>query len=136
MIPTTGLLGSVAVDEAHSVPPVHLRNPPENAPPEIDRREQLRVAQHHFRPAEDQDALVGEREVKTRQNPALRLRIEVHQRIAAHQDAHARDRRILNQIVTAEDDRSPQIAVEDESIALAKEIAVEQCCRYHLHLLL
>ena len=55
---------------------------------------------------------VAQREVEVAQDVRLRLRIEVHQRVAADEQVQPRDRRVLDEVVAAEDQRSPQVGAE------------------------
>jgi hypothetical protein len=66
----------------------------ENAPPQIDRRKHLRMRQQHFGFAQKQDAILAESKMEARQDAALRFAVEVHQRVAADQQADARNRRV------------------------------------------
>lgn len=50
--------------------------------------------------------------MQTSQHVSLRLGVEIHQGVTTHQEIDAGDRRILDQIVTAEDHRTPQVLVE------------------------
>jgi hypothetical protein len=52
---------------------------------------------------------VVQREVEAGEDPRLRLGVEVHQRVAADQQVDARDRRVLDQVVPAEDHRAAQV---------------------------
>jgi len=99
---------------------------PEDAAAKIDRSEHLGPRQQHLRFAEHQDPVIGQRRMKTRQDARLDLGVEVHQRVAAEDQAHARDRRVVNEIVPAEDHRAPQILVQHETVAVGPEIFLQQ----------
>ena len=80
---------------------------------EVDRREQVAVAEQHLGLAEEQHAAVGEREVEPGEDPGLGLGVEVHQRVAADQQVDPGDRGVLDQVVAAEDHRAAQVLAED-----------------------
>ena len=60
------------------------------------------------------------------QHVSLCFGIQVHQGVAAHQQVDTRDRRIANQVVAAEDDRPPQVLVDDVAAAGVIEVPFEQ----------
>ena len=60
------------------------------------------------------------------QDLGLCLSFEVHQGVAADEQVDARDRRVLHQVVPAEDHRPPQLVAERVLVALPFEIAVSQ----------
>jgi hypothetical protein len=122
--------------DGHPLPPVVLRDLPEDSPSQVDRRKQRRMRQQHLGLAEEEHSLIGECEVEARQHPALRLGVEVHQRIAADQKVDARNRCVLNQVVAAEDHRPAQVLVEHEPIVLRRKVLLEPRCRHGRHLLL
>ena len=82
-----------------------LRQLPEHPVLEVGRGEQIAMRRHHLGPPEHEDAAVAERELEVAQDPLLRLRGQVHQGVAAHQQVEARDRRVGDQVVDAR--RSP-----------------------------
>ena len=53
-----------------------------------------------------------EREVQPAEDLGLGLLVEVHQRVPAHQQVDPGDRRVLHQVVAAEDDRAAQVLAE------------------------
>ena len=77
------------------------------------RFEQVGVPQQHFRLAQEEKARVAEPKVKTGKDPFLGIAIEIDQGIATDEQVQARDRRILEQIVAAKNDGTPQIVAED-----------------------
>ncbi len=61
----------------------------EKAALQIHRREHVRVAEEHLRPSE-QDMPGGvQREEESREDPFLRIGVEIHQRVAAQQEINA-----------------------------------------------
>src|SRR5215470_17398553 len=60
--------------------------------------------------------------VKAFENPLLHFSVEIHQRVAAHQQHHARDRRVENQVVAAEDDGAAEFAAKDPTAAVLLEV--------------
>jgi hypothetical protein len=79
--------------------------------------------------AEEQHAGRGEREVEPREDPRLRLGVEVHQRVAAQQQVDPRDRGVLHQVVPPEDHRAAQVLAEMVTTAAVLEVPVEQLGR-------
>jgi hypothetical protein len=74
--------------------------------------------------------------MKAGQDAALRFGVEVHQGVTADDQVDARDRRILDEVVAAEDDRAPQLLVEREPTAFVGEVLAEQRPRDRGHGLL
>ena len=93
---------------------------------EVDGGEHVAVRDHHLRLAEHQRPVIAQREVEVAQDPALGLRVEVHQRVAAEEQVDPRDRRVLHQVVAAEDDRPPQVLAEREPGVGALEVPLAQ----------
>ena len=98
----------------------------EDPPLEVDRDEQVPVGHHHLGLAEHQDAAVAQREVEVAEDVRLRLRVEVHQRVAAHEHVEPRDRRVVDEVVAAEDQRAPQVGPERVPLAVALEVSLAQ----------
>jgi hypothetical protein len=92
------------------------------------------VGHHHLGLAEDQDAAVAQGEVEVAEDVRLRLRVEVHQRVAADEQVELRDRRVLDEVVAAEDQRAPQVGPERAALAVALEVALAQLRRHVLEL--
>ena len=85
------------------------------------------VAEEHLGAAEHQVAAAVHREVEAPHDARLCLRVEVHQGIAAEQQVHAGDRRVLDQIVAPEDDRPPELTVERVQLAaVAIEVLLQE----------
>ena len=87
------------------------------------------MGDHHLRLAEHQHAAVAQREVEVPQDPALRLGVEVHQRVAADQQVQPRDRRVADEVVAAEDDRAAEVLAERQPLVGALEVALAQLAR-------
>ena len=87
-------------------PDADLRDLAEDPLLQVHRNEERVTPQQHLGFAQEEIALFAEGVVQARQDPGLRLRLEVHQGIAADQQVDARDRRILDQVVAPEDDRA------------------------------
>ena len=79
-------------------------------------------------------AVVVEREVEASQDLRLRLGGEVHQRVAAHQQIDARDRRVLDEVVAAEDHAPTQVLAKHVALIGALEEALERVRRHVLDL--
>ena len=109
-----GAFASALRHQQQAVPAVRLGHGPEHPPLQIDRREGGGVGEEHLGPAEDRVTRRIEREVEPLDDPRLRLRVEVHQRVAAEEQVDPRDRRVLQQIVPAEDHGPAQVAVDHE----------------------
>jgi hypothetical protein len=56
---------------------------------EVQRSEQVRPREQHLRPAQEQVAVVIEGKVEAGQDAVLGLGVEIHQRVAAHQQVQA-----------------------------------------------
>ena len=98
----------------------------EDPPLDVRRAEQVGVRDEHLRLAEHEHAVVVEREVEPAQDPRLRLRVEVHERVAADEQVDPGDRGVLHEVVAAEDHRTPQIAAERVALVGALEEALER----------
>ena len=116
---------------AHRVGLAHL---PEHAPLELDRREQILVRDQHLGLAEQQHAVVVEREVEPPQDLRLRLGGEIHQRVAADEQVDAGDRRILDEVVAAEDHASPEVLAEHVPLIGPLEELLERVAWHVLYL--
>ena len=71
------------------------------------------VRQQRLGLAQEQEAAVVQGEVEPVEDPGLGLGVEVHQGVAAGQQVDPRDRRVLDQVVAAEDHRAAEVLVED-----------------------
>ena len=78
--------------------------------------------------------MVGERHVQARQHAALRLGVEIDQRVAAGQQVDARDRGVADQVVAPKDDGAAQVLGQVEALARSFEVALEQQLRDLLEL--
>src|SRR5205085_8922878 len=78
-----------------------------------------------LRLAEEEVAALAEGEVEARQDSSLRVGVEVHQRVAAHEDVDAGDGRVLHQIVPPEDHGAPQVLAEYHVVAVGLEVALD-----------
>src|SRR5262245_11488463 len=63
------------------------------------------------------------------QTTGLHLGIEIHQRIAAYQQVQVRYRRILDQVVTAKDDRPTQVRAKHKAGANGFKVFAPQVVR-------
>src|SRR5207248_9748894 len=86
----------------------------EDAVLEIHGVEEIGVRKQHLRFSEKQEAVLVQREMKTRDDARLRFCVEVHQRISANQQVQAGDRRIVNEVESAEDHRAAQLGFHGE----------------------
>ena len=89
---------------------------------EVDRREGLAVAEQHLGAAEEEDPVVGQREVQPLDDLGLGVPVEVHHRIAAEEEIHPRDRRVAQEVVLAEDDRAADRAIQDRLAVVELEV--------------
>ena len=101
---------------------------------QIDRREQVGVGDQHLGPAEQQDPLVVEREVESAEDLGLSLGREVHERVSAHEQVDPRDRRVLYEVVAAEDHAAAQVLAEHVPLIGALEEPLERLARHLLEL--
>ena len=89
---------------------------------QVDGVEEVLVGEEHLRLAEEEKSAGVEREVKVGQDAALGLGVEVDQGVAAHEEVHAGDRRVVGQVVAAEDDRASQVATERVAVPRPLEV--------------
>ena len=81
----------------------------EDAVPQAHRREAARATtQHHLGPPEEEEAVLAQRVLQARDHERLRLRIEIHQGVAAGGQVDAGDRGIPGQVEAPEDDGPTQ----------------------------
>src|SRR5262249_8071478 len=97
-----------------------------DTPPQIYRCKGIRVCKQHLSTSQYEEAIVVQTEMKAGQDAVLRLRIEIHERVAADQQINARDGRILQKIMPAKDDRAPQVFIEDEAARYRVKILFQQ----------
>ena len=93
---------------------------------QVDDREEVAVGEHRLRPPEKEEAAFVQGEVESLEDPLLRLRVEVHEGVAAGQQVDARDRRVLDEVVPPEDDPAPQLSVEHVAVVDAFEVPLAQ----------
>ena len=74
-----------------------------------------------LRPAEEQVAARDERELEVGQDPGLDLGGEVHEGVAAGEQVDPGDGRVLDQVMTSEDQGPAQVAAEDPVLAFGVE---------------
>ena len=84
---------------------------------DVDRREEVALIEQHLGFAEHQESAVFQREVETREDARLRFGGEIHQGVPADKEVEPRDRRVLDEIVPAEDDHAAQVAPNGEGVA-------------------
>ena len=109
-----------------SIEVVQLRNLPEDPALQIDRREHGPVAEQHLGAPEHEIPARVQREIESSHDAILHVGVEVHQRVPADQEIDLRDRRILDEVVAAEDDGAPQLPVEDDLVPRALEVLGHQ----------
>src|SRR4029077_10889954 len=85
------------------------RNLGEDAGFQVDGKEEVPLREQHLNLAQEEVAGLIQSEVEPSQNPRLRLKVEVHQRVATHEEIEPRDRRILEKVVTAEYHRPSEV---------------------------
>ena len=107
-----------------------LRRGPEDPVLEIERREVIAVGDQRLRFPEHEHARGTQREVQVAQDALLGLRVEVDQRVAAHQQVQARDRRVVDQVVAPEDQRSAHVLAQRVALVDALEVALPQLRRH------
>ena len=99
--------------------PRHLR---EDSLPQVDRGEQRGMGEKHLGPTQKKVPLVVQRVMEPRQDPTLRLRREIDERVAADQEVEPGDGRILGHVVAAEDHRAAKSGTKHQTLALAFEV--------------
>src|SRR5262245_48204032 len=93
------------------------------------------MAQQHLRLAEEEEAAVGQREVEAAQDPGLGLAVEVHEGVAADEEVDPGDRRVLHQVVAAEDHRPAELLVKDVVAGRPLEVLLDVRSGDLLHVL-
>ena len=116
----------LALGQSRHVPEARARRLGEDPPLELDRREQLAVREQELGPTHEENTAVAHGEMEAIQDPGLRLAGEVHERVPAHQEIDSRDRRVLDEVVPAEDDRATDVLVEEIPIVDALEVSRAQ----------
>ena len=102
---------------------------------EVHGGEEVTMGQEQLGSSHEEIAAVPEGEVEATEDFGLGFPGEVHEGIPAHEEMHAGDRRVLDEVVAAEDDGPAQVLVEDISIVDAIEVALEVLGRNVLHVL-
>jgi hypothetical protein len=118
-----GIPGQEPID---AVVHAHLH---EHALLQLHRRERAHEVEQHLRLAEREEAALTQREVEPADNLTLRLVVEVHQRVAAEQQVDPRNRRVIEQVVAAEDHAAAQVLLEYPSAGRLVEVLVAQLGR-------
>src|SRR5262249_37778205 len=85
--------------------------------------------------AEEEEPSAVEGKTKAGQDPRLRLRVEVDQRVAADEEIEIGDGRIANKIVTPHDDRPPDVGAKRVPITVLLEVGFPKRLRHRLALL-
>src|SRR5215211_6255162 len=98
----------------------------EDAALDVDGLEEARAAVHCLRSAEHEVTARAQREEEVAEDALLRLLAEVHERVARYEQVDARDRRILKQVVMAEDDGASEAVAERVVAVQLLEIALAQ----------
>src|SRR5215470_10256809 len=75
-------------------------------------------------PAQEKYAVIVERKMKSRENASLGVGVEIHQGVATHEQIETGDRRVMDQIVTAKNNRASEIALENQLAVGAFEKAL------------
>ena len=86
----------------------------EDPPLQIERREEVAVARPASRPCRATGRRVASAKWK-RGGSAPASGVEVHERVAADEQVDARDRRVVNEVVAAEDHRPAKVLAEHEA---------------------
>src|SRR5262249_10987526 len=107
----------------------------EDSRPQLGGDEEVGVREQHLCLAKEQKAGLVQRVVESIQDPSLRLVVEVHESVPAHEEREARDGGILDQIVPAEDHRAAELFVKDVLGAHPLEVTLSQRRRYVLDVL-
>ena len=100
----------------------HARPAAEYPLPHADDLKPLAVRQQHLGLAEEQVASLAQGEVEPVDDLRLRLDVEVHQRVTAHQQVEPGDRRIPGEVMPPEDHPAAQIRPEGEMGAVLLEV--------------
>ena len=87
--------------------------------------EQTGMREKHFGPAQEKKPGFLQREVKALEDPPLCFGIEIHDGVAANEQIQARDRGVLNQVVSAENNAAAQFRPEDVAVCRVREILLQ-----------
>ncbi len=104
----------------------HIAQLAENAPVLVDRAELVAQLAHGLARPEKQNSIPIEREMEQHQRHALRHLVEIDQQVAAADQVHPGEGRILEQVVRAEDHEAPQLRLDLILAAIEVEIALQQ----------
>jgi hypothetical protein len=116
---------AVAVEAAGDRATPFLRDLAEDAVLHLHRPEQRRSGELRLRLAEEQEPLGIERIMQAGEHDALRLAFQIDQQVTADEQVDARDRRVVHDVMTAEDHAFAQRTVEYVMIVGAFEILVQ-----------
>ncbi len=83
------------------------------------------MREKHFGPAQEKKPGFLQREVKALEDPPLCFGIEIHDGVAANEQIQARDRGVLNQVVSAENNAAAQFRLEDVPFGRVREILLQ-----------
>lgn len=86
--------------------------PGEDAALQVVGNEQVAAALQRLRLAEHEVAAARQGEIEVREYSLLRRCVEVHDRVPRQEQVDTRDRRILHQVVAAEDDAAADVAAK------------------------
>src|SRR5262249_18495923 len=75
-----------------------------------------------LRLAKREEASSGQREVEIREDALLRGRVEVHERVPREEEVDPGDRRVLHEVVAAEDDTPADVVPEAQAVVGAREV--------------
>src|SRR5262245_35509835 len=109
MAPVRQVPGMLERHEWHPVGPEWFPCLGEDAVLQRDRGEEGGPSEEHFRAPQEEKTGVIECEAELSQDSSLRLRVEIHQRVPAHEEVDPRDRRAVYQVVMTEDDRATEV---------------------------
>ncbi len=102
--------------DKQTVTHLHFRQLREDAGFQFYRSKDIGMGEKHFGPPQEKVSRIIEGEMKTGEDMALNLCIEIHKGVAAREKVEARDRGILNKIMTAKDDGAAEVIAKDESV--------------------
>ena len=123
------------VDRLLAAGPRHVHQPLAQVAPgdlgedpalQVHRDERIVVGQERLGLAEEEEPALVQREVEPLEDAGLGLGVEVHQGVAAGQEVDPGDRRVLDQVVAAEDHRAAEVLVEGVSAVVHLEVLLQQ----------
>ena len=121
--------------DRRSISPLVLLGLHEDPTLEIDGRERRHLREEQLRLPQHEISTRIECEAETVHHLGLSFGVHIHEGIAAGEQVDPGERRILNHVVAAEDDRATQFPVEDITVGRFIEVLLAKLRRDRIHVL-